>query len=189
MIHVWALPLGTELTPSEWMYFYTQLPSDEQLAIDQYRLWQDRQRALLGRILIRWALRQQLNIPIIQIIRSANGRPFAADWQGDFNLSHSGEWLVVALTDRGHVGIDVEQIRPVSSEVLSYLLSDREQQTENYLRLFYERWTLQEARFKAGVLDVATKLIYLDEEHPVSICWYPKQFTVNITVINTQQLI
>ena len=47
---------------------------------------------------------------------------------GDFNLSHSGDWIVLAVTTIGRVGIDVEEIKPVSEDMMIYALSETERQ-------------------------------------------------------------
>lgn len=33
-------------------------------------------------------------------------------WEGDVTLSHSGKWIVVALTTKGSIRVDVEEIIP-----------------------------------------------------------------------------
>jgi 4'-phosphopantetheinyl transferase len=213
-VQVFALPIGPQFTTFEWEKYYTQLPPDEQIRILHYQHWQDRQRALMGSIISRWAIQQLTATQDVQIVRNELGRPYAVgnvSWRGDFNLSHSGDWLVIAVTANGHVGIDVEEINPVTKDVMHYALTDNEitsiEEIEEPLRLkkFYELWTLKEALYKTAlcphpsphlidtkdeqiVHNISTQLIYLDERHPVSICW-DRASHINLTVLHRHQLL
>ncbi|MFF5996606.1 4'-phosphopantetheinyl transferase superfamily protein [Lysinibacillus sp. KU-BSD001] len=211
-IQLFALPLGAQLTPSEWESFLKVLPFDVQRKITQYKHWQDRQRALLGSALIRWALFPYIDEVLLHLAHDEHGRPYIAGhphWQGDFNLSHSGNWIVLAITTNGRVGIDVEEIKPVNEEMMAYALSEAELQLVSHqpLPVFYEFWTLKEALFKTGLLpirsphlldtiaikrtrkDLSTQLLYLDQQHPVSLCWNNVCSNVIITMLNKEQLL
>ncbi|GEM_PF-467437 len=213
--HIFALPIGPQLKKFERDMFLSSLSNDEQLRIVKYKYWKDQQRALLGSILVRWSIQHLTNVQQIQIARDKQGRPYMIgndSWRVDFNLSHSGEWIVIALTHEGRVGIDVEKIKPVSDDVMQFAMSQAEfqmlqQHAElEQLKLFYEFWTMKEALFKTGLLpntaphllntiairdtckDFQTQLIYLDKLHPVSICWSQKQLHVDVTILNKQKL-
>ncbi|KOS62276.1 4'-phosphopantetheinyl transferase superfamily protein [Lysinibacillus agricola] len=215
-IHVFALPLGSQLEKSEWDKLFNHVPYDDQLRILKYKHWQDRQRALLGTMLVRWSIRHLTDARHIQIARNEYGRPYAIrndSWRSDFNLSHSGEWIVVALTNEGLVGIDIEKIKPVTEDVMLYAMSQaelamlRKQPELEQLHLFYEFWTMKEALYKTSLLpntephlldtieikdkyqDIQTQVIYIDKLHPMSICWNSEHSHMNITILNKHQLI
>lgn len=70
-----------------------------------------------------------------------------------FNLSHSGGWTVVALSD-GEVGVDVQQVRPVDAGVAKRFFTDGERRQieaagDGATELFYRIWTVKEAYLKA----------------------------------------
>jgi 4'-phosphopantetheinyl transferase len=44
----------------------------------------------------------------------ANGKPFLEDAGIEFNLSHSGDLALIAVTHGRQVGVDVEQLRPMA---------------------------------------------------------------------------
>ncbi len=44
---------------------------------------------------------------------SGIGKPRVAGWSGDFSLSHSGRFALIAICEQGHVGIDAEVRRQV----------------------------------------------------------------------------
>ncbi|MDM5250506.1 MULTISPECIES: 4'-phosphopantetheinyl transferase superfamily protein [unclassified Lysinibacillus] len=215
-VHVFALPMGSQLEKSEWDMFFIHLPYNDQQRILKYIHWQDRQRALLGNVLIRWSIQHLTDARHIQITRNEHGRPYVIEndsWTGDFNLAHSGEWIVIALTNEGRVGIDVEKIKHVTEDAMQYAMSQAElttirQQSElKQLHLFYEFWTMKEALYKTSLLpntaphllntieikdkyqDIQTQVMYIDQLHPVSICWNSEESHVNFTILNMQQLI
>lgn len=74
-----------------------------------------------------------------------------------FNLSHSGEWLVCAVTAGTPVGVDVEQCRPERASLKvarrffraeeADLLEDS--RGDAVAERFYDFWTLKEAAVKA----------------------------------------
>lgn len=158
-IQLFALPLGAQLAPPERDAFLKVLPCEVQRKVQQYKHWQDQQRALLGSTLIRWALLPYIDDVLLHLAHNEFGRPYIAGhphWQGDFNLSHSGDWIVLAVTTIGRVGIDVEEIKPVSEDTMIYALSETERQLVSHqpLHVFYEFWTLKEALFKTGLLPI-----------------------------------
>ncbi|MCL6443040.1 MAG: 4'-phosphopantetheinyl transferase superfamily protein [Alicyclobacillus sp.] len=76
-------------------------------------------------------------------------------WPGDFNISHSGDWIVCAVSARGRVGIDVEQILPLEFSTLVHSMSEDERNKlhelppEEFITFFYKLWTLKESFVKA----------------------------------------
>lgn len=212
-VYLIALPLGQQLVQAEWDMLFHPLSQTEQHKILHYKHWQDRQRALLGNTLIQWALQKILGNHRSQIERDANGRPYIINnnWEGDVNLSHSGKWIVVALTTKGRVGVDVEEIMPLGEEVIFSAMTQTESailnaeaNPPNRLQAFYELWTLKEAIFKTGLFlnssphlidtstlnnNLTTRLIYLDKQHPVSICWDSMLTHLSIIILNRNQLL
>jgi 4'-phosphopantetheinyl transferase len=152
----------------------------------------------------------------ISIRRNLNGRPYISDnvcRKGDFNLSHSGNWIVAALTHHGRIGVDVEKIGPLNEELLTYALSETElemihqQSPVDQVKTFYELWTTKEAIYKTGLVPDATpqsldtiewkekqnnlhtQLLYIDPEHPVTVCSDQKLPSFELTILNRGQLI
>ena len=73
-----------------------------------------------------------------------------------FNLSHSGDFAALAVARCGDVGIDVEQIRPVGSEIAQRFFTDGEKAIlarlsgSEWRQAFYRCWTRKEAVLKAN---------------------------------------
>lgn len=190
---LFAVRLGEPLTEREWK---VSLPVEDQIRIMKYRNWQDRQRALLGTVLVRSCLNEDF-----RIVRDESGRPFVdGNWGGDFNLSHSGEWIVTAITNTGRIGIDVEKIGQLHKDVMAYALTEAELKMD---RNFYEVWTMKEAAYKTGLFPEATpqsldvtqikgvsmKQFYIDPDHPVTVCWNDGMPSDKITVLDRKELL
>ncbi len=89
-----------------------------------------------------------------QIKSGNNNRPYLDDGI-DFNISHSGSYVVCVLSDNTKVGIDVEEIKDLKvDEIKASVLTEEEYRAVEAaaapLAAFYEIWTLKEAALKAN---------------------------------------
>ncbi len=128
-----------------------------QKKILRYHFWEDRQRSLLGHLLSRYAIMQQyhLNNDDIKVVENAYGKPHIKGYREiHYNISHSGDWVVCALS-QSVIGIDIQKIEGMKFSIVEncftederkYLLSLGETQQ---LTAFYDIWTLKEAYVKA----------------------------------------
>lgn len=87
-----------------------------------------------------------------EVIRQPGGKPvFAHGDKRHFNLSHSGEFVLCALSDRP-VGADIEMIRPRKDGLIHYALDEEEQHRFQELGgdwpAFYTLWTQKESIVK-----------------------------------------
>lgn len=124
--------------------------------IDNFYFEKDRIRCLYAEILLRYALSEfGIENDSILIECDINGKPTLTNAKNIFfNLSHSGDWIVCALSS-SEVGIDVEEIKDnqimdISRNCLTDLeysqLCDCEQCEQ--LSKFYSFWTLKESYVK-----------------------------------------
>lgn len=81
----------------------------------------DRARFVVGRARLRQMLGQRLGVApaALQLRPNAYGKPLLESPASalHFNVSHSGTWVLIAVDDRGPVGIDVEAVRPELAEI------------------------------------------------------------------------
>jgi 4'-phosphopantetheinyl transferase len=89
---------------------------------------------------------------------TAHGKPFLVDHpEVTFNLSHAGDYGLLAVTSGRPVGVDIELIRPdfADSAVARHFFSAAEQaqlahlSTDKYTMAFFTCWTRKEAYIKA----------------------------------------
>ena len=86
-----------------------------------------------------------------------NGKPFLDDGRLQFNLSHSGDLALIAVARTRHVGVDVEQVRPMHDldALAARICTPGELATITDLadahreRAFFAMWTRKEAMAKA----------------------------------------
>ncbi|MBG9687413.1 4'-phosphopantetheinyl transferase family protein [Bacillus mycoides] len=159
-MELFAVKRGTPLPNEVFERIIRKLTFNERARILQFRKWEDRQSSLLGNILIKKYLEKVLKTPYDGIVlnRDEWGRPFVEgfpQWEGDFNLSHSGEWIVLGVVNKGRIGIDIELIHPIDLTISEICFTKEERyHLENIslseqLDFFYEIWTLKEAFVKA----------------------------------------
>lgn len=70
-----------------------------------------------------------------------------------YNLSHSGEWTVAAISDN-EVGVDIQQVKPVDMRLAKRFFTEEEWLRiegagDGATELFYRFWTVKEAYLKA----------------------------------------
>lgn len=134
--------------------YLKSLPSVFQTNILKYRHWQDAQRSLLGKVLLMNGLHfiglKQYFLDNIKF--SVFNKPY---FEGDidFNISHSAEYVICAISLTAKVGIDIEEIKPVSFTEFKSFFSDTEcekiEQAVDSTYSFYTNWTQKEAFLKA----------------------------------------
>lgn len=132
------------------------LPPESVTYINKFRKPADFQRSLLGESLVRKCISNRTGIETksLRIIRSEKGKPLLLNRNDvHFNISHSGDWVVVALSEK-EVGIDVEKIREPEYRIAERFFSSFELKQLNALKgdvkkiRFFELWTLKESYLK-----------------------------------------
>jgi 4'-phosphopantetheinyl transferase len=92
----------------------------------------------------------------IEIVRGEHGKPRLAHGGLEFNLSHSGELALIAISQTRPVGVDVERLKPgrdfLALAERAFSPGDvakvREAPTDQRAAVFYKHWVRHEARLK-----------------------------------------
>lgn len=150
---VWRVRLSST-TPNE-----TTLSEDERQRSSRFHFDKDRNRFIIAHASLRDILARYLHCEPQQISFSTNefGKPFLPDHEIEFNLSHSGDYALIAVTRGRSVGVDIEQIR-MDIEIEN--LASRYFSTGEVFELmglpphgrvvgFFNCWTRKEAYVKA----------------------------------------
>ena len=136
------------------------LSSAENAHLGGYRIREAAERYVVTRSLVRTVLSERLGIlpRDIKVNRTDTGKPIIAEGV-HFNLSHSGDLILLALTADRAIGVDVERRRTVAKvqALANRWLSDSEQRQFDGLRAlgdsdsdaFLRVWSLKEAQLKA----------------------------------------
>lgn len=144
-----------QLEEARYQAFLKPLPADVQQKIQRYRRWQDAHACLFGKLLLIEGL-GRLGLDgaalIHQLQYSPHGRP-CLPGPADFNISHSGEYAVCALSSRRRVGVDIEKVRPIHLPDFEGQMTEAEwaavSAAADPITAFYYYWTRKEAAIKA----------------------------------------
>jgi 4'-phosphopantetheinyl transferase len=176
------------LPPERWAELASRIPAALHPTFMRFVRWQDRQASLFGKLLLREALVQRGFPPALLGALAYNDykRPFIPGVP-DFNITHSGRYVMLAMGEGKRTGIDIEQLRPVElNDFRSVLCPEEMAQLKaqgDPRQLFFEIWTKKEAVIKAegkglyNALDTVNALgeaILLEGE-----TWYVKPLSVD----------
>jgi len=160
-VHVWRASL--DLAESEVQRLAQTLSADERTRSERFYFERDRQRFIAGRGILRSILGYYLQIEPseIRFTYNTHGKPSIANITEasglNFNISHSHELALYALTRGRGIGIDIERLRsnlsferiakrffpPAEFEKLRSL------PPEEFVEGFFNFWTCKEAYIKA----------------------------------------
>ena len=156
-VRVWRFRL--DLTRTRLHELVELLDPEELGRAARFRCARDRERYVAAHGQLRLLLGQQIGAEpgTLRFVRGRWGKPALPDARVTFSLAHSGRHALCAVGDRGDVGIDLEEMRPLrdvsrlASEIMSGLELGR------FLTLaparrrlaFYTAWTVKEAYLKA----------------------------------------
>ncbi|KUJ59347.1 4-phosphopantetheinyl transferase [Flavobacteriaceae bacterium CRH] len=118
--------------------------------------WQHIQLSLLGRILLFTSLKKHyhLNLKDDAIKYNAYNKPFFEGNPVYFNISHSGEIVVCAVTDSFELGIDIEKIHEIDVDNFRVNMTNNEWHkiiaSDPIHEAFFDYWTQKEAVIKAS---------------------------------------
>lgn len=178
-VHLWRAHL--DRVPASLQTWRQTLSADEQQRADRFRFPSDRDRFIAGRAILRAVLGRYLNLAPqqLQFGYEAKGKPYLSASIGQpvlqFNLSHSQEWMLCAVTYQHRVGIDLECIRPVADleQLTNRFFLPREHDAihalpaEHQQSAFFRYWTCKEAILKAigtGLVGLSSVEILLTED-------------------------
>ncbi|ACC80708.1 4'-phosphopantetheinyl transferase family protein [Nostoc punctiforme] len=184
-VHVWCTFLNQSTSRVETLA--ELLSQDERTRSERFYLERDKKRYIVGRGLLRTILGSYLgtNASQLQFCYGSHGKPVLAETSGgntlSFNLSHSHELVLYAVTRQREIGVDIEYMRPISDfeQVAERCFSDREKDVfrklpqDEKLGAFFNCWTRKEAYLKAtgqGLVFPMDQLdVSLSQNEPVQL--------------------
>lgn len=119
---------------------------------DKYKYINDKKLSILAERLLKKALKD-LNInSSYHYFFNDNKKPFLNDIPLKFNISHSNDYVIVALS-QDEVGCDIEYIKDIDLKIADKYFFNSEYiniiNSQNKLESFYRYWTLKESFMKA----------------------------------------
>lgn len=160
-IHVWASSLNEAI--EHLSAFERHLSPEELDRASQFYFERDRSRFITGRGILREILSSYLEMSPSQLHfrYGASGKPYLDEVEGSaplqFNVTHSEDLILVAVTNACCLGIDVERVRPIpeiENIVVNYFSAREASELaalpkEQQQCAFYQIWTRKEACLKA----------------------------------------
>lgn len=167
--HLWRVVVPDEnCIPPFWLGL---LSAEEKEGVARKRIPLDARRTLTSRACLRLLIGHYLRVPpdAIAFTANATGKPHIAapslSPTLEFNVSHSGDWVVLAFARGLPVGVDVECHRELEfSELVNSFFSPHERATwatlppADHTRAFFSAWTKKEAYLKALGLGLSMAL-------------------------------
>jgi 4'-phosphopantetheinyl transferase len=135
------------------------LSSDELKRYKRLKISSKQESFIISRGVLRLILSNYLEQEASQIRFEIepSGKPFLPDSEITFNLSHSGKYVVVGICQGSYLGVDIQEIYPISAsdQIIRKVFSEKEQiylstlPPERFLEEFFSLWTAREAYLKA----------------------------------------
>ena len=149
-----------EFSEEEYEKWYSLMSQDKKSRVDRFLNADDKKRTVAGEMLARKAVSEWCDVlcDTIAFKTDEHGKPYAENLNVQFNISHSGN-IVVCAVSNNPVGIDVEEIRPIDLKIAKRICSDDELKyifdgkepafsvttNKKTLTRFFEIWTAKEA--------------------------------------------
>jgi 4'-phosphopantetheinyl transferase len=163
-VHVWRASLVCD--ESE-LHRYEKILSREEIAsAHRFVKKTDQIKSILSKAILRSVLSKYLAISAEKLVFSVGekGKPFVAETDIQFNVSHSGDYLLVAVMRDQAIGVDVECVKSNKDflAIAERFFAPSEvgaiRRDENPVAAFYRCWTRKEAFVKATGLGLSFPL-------------------------------
>lgn len=174
------------------------IQSEEKVRISRYVFQNDAKSSLIGRLMLRKYvyLSTSMHYEEIRFGRDEKGKPYllgAGDIALGFNISHQGDYVVLAGNTQKNIGIDVMKIeQPVNKNIPEFFrLMNRQFSKQEWCMIysfptemeqvacFYRFWCLKESYVKNIGIGINIPL------HEISFCLKTRKLSVGEVNIDT----
>lgn len=200
-VHVWCIDVGchTNHMPNLWPI----LSEDEAKRAKRFKFDVDRNLYVVAHAAMREILASYLDQTpaALLIARTDKGKPYIKASNLHFNLSHSHQFAMLAVSNASPVGVDVEHVRNAPQNIVELaqrFFADKEYHQLKALPVghqkeaFMKTWTRKEAFVKAigaglsfplqavlvNVPPIPASITLLESEYAVSSAWSLSELTV-----------
>jgi 4'-phosphopantetheinyl transferase len=154
-VHIYFTKFNQKLSNSLWDQYINLLPADQKEKNSRFERWQDRHLHLFGKLLLIEGLKLYGfdNGELKNISYNKNDRPYLRNTEIDFNISHSGNYVICAISCNSKIGIDIEEIKSIAFIDFKNVFSIREwseiEKSSDPTLKFFNFWTRKESAIKA----------------------------------------
>jgi len=111
-VHIWCIRWKEVIPVFE--YYQLMLDQKEKEKMEEYYFYEDRMRYVAGKVITKLVLIQYLEEEEISFLSHKFGKPYYKSISGkqdiEFNISHSGEMILVAFSRDAKIGVDIQEI-------------------------------------------------------------------------------
>ena len=148
-IKIYSLNIS-EVSSEDFTLWYSQMDEERKSSVDRLQNEDKRRSKIAADALCRKAISENCNVPCSDIVfgKTEKGKPFTENADVHFNISHSGDIVVCAVSDK-EIGTDIEKIRRINPRAAEKFASGKElEYIASADNGFFRIWTLKEAYFK-----------------------------------------
>lgn len=151
----------SEFNNTDILSLISFLPKEKKIELNLVKNEKARNKSIVSWYLLYCALKDT-GITNYSVNFGENGKPYLVDLPYYFNISHSDDVVLCALS-KNEVGIDIQKIKPVSESLLKKVLSKNELKTvKNSLSDFFWYWTVKESFFKQSGKGISEEFFKTD---------------------------
>ncbi len=150
-----------DFSEKDFRKYFEMMDDKRKNAIKRLRFPKDKKRSIMGEALARQgiSLKCGMDEQEIRFSREESGKPFCENANIHFNISHSKDMVVCAISDN-KIGVDIEKIRSLETRITRIACTENDLlyvfgstnipktfDSQSLMRFFY-LWTAKEAYFK-----------------------------------------
>ena len=154
--------VNSPIDENTFQYLLKYVQSEKQERVLKQKIKQNADNMLIGEILARTVIKKTFDIDIAKqkFAYTEYGKPYLLNFPDvHFNISHSGEYVACAVSDRP-IGVDIQKIGEYNSDVAKRVCNVKElKQIEDSLDKaseFTKLWTQKEAVLKMHGTGIAS---------------------------------
>lgn len=172
---------------SVWNSYYQLLPLELKKKNDCQRRWQEKHSNLIGKLLLNEALlKYGYKEALLNLKYNRYGRPYI-DEIIDFNISHSGKYVICTIGRNIKLGVDIEKVEFINFNDYINTMNEREwgyiNNSNNSYFSFFQYWSIKESVIKAvgKGLSIPLKSIYIKntEAYYGEKRWFIKELCID----------
>lgn len=188
MIHLLYTSFNSPLKKQLYLNYVNLLPESLKERNSRYIRWQDQHAHLFGKLLLLKGLQmfKYTNEVLTYIGYNKYNRPFLNE-HIDFNISHSGEYVVCVIAKDIKLGVDIEEVKEIEFEDFKEVMTDEQWKciasADNSAKEFFKYWTIKESVIKADSRGLSIPLTNIHVNGDIAICeeesWYIKEIELD----------
>jgi 4'-phosphopantetheinyl transferase len=189
MVDIYITRFDKPLSPQLWETYSSLLPPDLQVRNKRFIRWQDRHSHLFGKLLLIKGLEKlSFDFNVLQKLQANdNNRPFLSNINIDFNITHSGKYVLCAMCKQLQVGIDIEECKEMPLDNFEKIMTPSQWKIiyndPQPLKRFFRFWAIKESVIKADGRGLGIPLDQLETDNNIVVLdnnsWYITELSID----------